>query len=57
MAARNDRVCELGTARGPIQLLEAFNGGYRCQRRVSEEGSSLLKIKKSESLWLEQPFI
>ncbi len=35
--------CKLSAARGPIRLLRRFNGESRHQRRVSEEGSSLLK--------------
>ncbi len=45
MAAGDDRVCELGAARGPIRLLRHFNGGAsaKSQRRkefVAEEKKS-----------------
>ncbi len=50
MAAGDDRVCELGAARGPIRLLRRFNGGSRRQRRrefIAEE-------KTNELQWLER---
>ncbi len=43
MAAGDDRISKLATARGPIRLLRHFNGESWRQRRISEEGSPSLK--------------
>ncbi len=57
MAAGYDRVCELGAARGPIRLLEAFQWRIPASAKSQGRREFVAEEKKSELRWLEQLII
>ncbi len=57
MAAGDDRVCELGAARGPNPAAEVFQWWILASAKSQRRREFVAEEKKSELRWLEQLII
>ncbi len=57
MAAGDDRVCELGAAKGPGPAAEAFQRWIPASVKSQRRREFVAEEKKSELRWLEQLII